>query len=398
MRVKVFLIISGLTLAVLATPFAALSCIYPKDWQESVREAAKQGDVNAQFRLAVTLGLCPPDEATYWLRKAAEQGHAEAQLKLGRRYATGDGIGCDMAQALHWISMSAEQGNAEAQIWVEHKDDIAASSFKLASVEYAFGDPKAALRFRKAAELGHAEAQCKLGDCYVKGIGVSRDLNEAMRWYRRSAEQGHAEALLKQGIFYAEGIGGQKDWRAALRCFAKSAKQGNADAQYMLALAHIDGEIVEKNMNEARSWLSKSAEQGNKNAIERLFDMGVDFHEKKDFPAAASCYQVAANQGHARAQAILGDCYLSGRGVEKDERQAVYWLRKAAEQDDSHAEFLLGNCYLSGTGVEENRLEGVRWLHRAAKQGNRTAFQALELLGIPFSDFSNFDILFPSQK
>ncbi len=48
-------------------------------------------------------------------RKAAEQGHAEAQFKLGAMYFSGDGVPQDDAGAVKWYRMAAEQGHAEAQ-------------------------------------------------------------------------------------------------------------------------------------------------------------------------------------------------------------------------------------------------------------------------------------------
>ena len=48
--------------------------------------------------------------------------------------------------------------------------------------------------YRKAAEQGDAEAQYKLGGCYLDGEGVARDKTEALKWWRKAAEQGHEEA------------------------------------------------------------------------------------------------------------------------------------------------------------------------------------------------------------
>ena len=44
------------------------------------------------------------------------------------------------------------------------------------------------------AKAGDADAQYRLGVMYAKGIGVSKDRQESLRWYRRAAGQGHAKA------------------------------------------------------------------------------------------------------------------------------------------------------------------------------------------------------------
>ena len=54
-------------------------------------------------------------DAFKWYRKAAEQGHAEAQYALGGCYYLGKGVTKDHKQAVYWLRKSAAQGNADAQ-------------------------------------------------------------------------------------------------------------------------------------------------------------------------------------------------------------------------------------------------------------------------------------------
>ena len=39
-----------------------------------------------------------------------------------------------------------------------------------------------------------ALAQTDLGNCYLNGIGVSKDGTEAMKWFRTAADQGFGQA------------------------------------------------------------------------------------------------------------------------------------------------------------------------------------------------------------
>jgi len=45
-----------------------------------------------------------------WYRKAAEQGHANAQFNLGVGYANGQGVKQDHAEAVRWYRKATEQG------------------------------------------------------------------------------------------------------------------------------------------------------------------------------------------------------------------------------------------------------------------------------------------------
>ena len=51
------------------------------------------------------------DQAISWLRKAAEQGLAEAQYELGQMYANGRGVPQDDTLAEMWLRKAAEQGH-----------------------------------------------------------------------------------------------------------------------------------------------------------------------------------------------------------------------------------------------------------------------------------------------
>ena len=52
--------------------------------------------------------------AVNWYRKAAEQGHAQAQNNLGRMYQNGLGVSKNRAEAITWYRKAAKQGNEGA--------------------------------------------------------------------------------------------------------------------------------------------------------------------------------------------------------------------------------------------------------------------------------------------
>jgi Sel1 repeat len=75
-----------------------------------------------------------------------------------------------------------------------------------------------------------------------------------------------------------------------------------------------------------------------------------------------------AEFGYIDAQFIMGVCYAEGRGVEKDEREAVRWFRKAAERGYAEALESLGACYATGKGVEKDLAEAVKWYHKSTER------------------------------
>ena len=54
------------------------------------------------------------EKAIYWFKKAAEQGHSEAQYHLGLMYRNGRGTPVDFQEAIRWLHRSAEQDHLPA--------------------------------------------------------------------------------------------------------------------------------------------------------------------------------------------------------------------------------------------------------------------------------------------
>ncbi len=111
-----------------------------------------------------------------------------------------------------------------------HSD--AESYYNRAESLYADGDYTAAVEwYRRAADLGHADAQNSLGLCYEVGRGVDMDKQEAVRWYKKAAEQGERYAQCNLGFCYEEGIGVSVDYYEAVKWYRKAAEQGDEYAK-----------------------------------------------------------------------------------------------------------------------------------------------------------------------
>jgi hypothetical protein len=258
-----------------------------------------------------------------WYRKAADQGDAIAQSKLGWLYATGQGVPQDYAQAVVW--------------------------------------------FRKAAEQGKPGAQFNLGWAYEAGQGVPQDYVQAAAWYRKAADQGEVDALLNLGWLYDKGHGVAQDYVQAAELFRKAAERGNPKAQNNLGRLYGKGQGVMKDFAQASAWYRKAADQGYMGA---QFNLGWAYYNgqgvPQDYAQAATWFRKAAEQGDAGSQNNLGDLYENGHGVPQDYEQAAAWYRKAADQGNAVAQFGLGSLYYGGHGVHQDYSEAYFWLNLAA--------------------------------
>ena len=116
------------------------------------------------------------------IAELAEQGHAQAQFKLGRYYETGEGLPQDVEKAMEWYTKAAEQGYAKAQ----------SNLGRLLVLSHNYEE--AVRWFTMAADQGLAQAQYSLGLLYMQGQGVPQSIERANEWLIKAAEQGHVDA------------------------------------------------------------------------------------------------------------------------------------------------------------------------------------------------------------
>jgi TPR repeat protein len=125
---------------------------------DDVKKEAEKGCFVRQFSLGCYYlhagkylegRIIDKEKGLYWLRESAEQGNHMVQTELGRIYLLDEFK--DTRKALYWLYKAADQGNAEA--------------------------------------MGY------LSVCYVKGDGVLKDYEEAVKWLILAATRGCEKSI-----------------------------------------------------------------------------------------------------------------------------------------------------------------------------------------------------------
>src|ERR1700758_2525700 len=125
----------------------------------------------------------------------------------------------------------------------------------------------------RAAAAGIAEAEFRLGRCYLEGVGVPPSRTQGARWLERAANQGYVEAQVLLATLFVHGLAtdntgllgnpaglfsanttGQPDFAAAEKWARRSADGGSADGQALLGFILTSGPENLRNLDEARSW------------------------------------------------------------------------------------------------------------------------------------------------
>ena len=86
-----------------------------------------------------------------------------------------------------------------------------------------------------------------------------------------------------------------------------------------------------------------------------------------------------ANEGDAKSQYELANCYLDGDGVKRNEYNAALYARMSADQNYPEGMHLFGYLLFNGTGVSQNQAEATEWWLKAAEQGYAKAQYNLAL-------------------
>ena len=176
------------------------------------------------------------------------------------------------------------------------------------------GNSKDAVEALKyAAAGGQPLAQWKLGRMYADGDGVPHDDAKAYEYFQQIVDNYDednpnrreapvvANAFVAVGAYSLSGIASARvkpDPSRAMEMFNYAATHfGDANAQYNLARMYLDGSGGEKDSRQAARWLS-----------------------------------LAAEKGHAPAQAQLGQLLFNGaQGLQRQRGRGLMWLTLARE-------------------------------------------------------------------
>lgn len=112
----------------------------------------------------------------------------------------------------------------------------------------------------------------------------------------------------------------------------------NAQELFELAMKHIYGDGVPEDNALATKLLIRSHEMGH---VEATYNLGICYHcgfgTDVDLEKAFERYLESANAGYGKGMELVGRFYNQGIYVEKNRRQAEYWLQKAMSSSDPDA-------------------------------------------------------------
>ncbi len=334
------------------------------------KKAAEQGHVKAQFALGLYYFLCKGRKTSQelinkwiymmtivnkWIRDECRVINIDDYSAFDLAVSQAMPIkfsGKDDDLAFAWLKKAAEQNHAEAIYWlgVCYRDGIGTDR----NNELAFEC------FRIAAEQGIAESQYSLACCYFQGKGVKKSDELGMQWCEKAAEHSIASAQYFLAQCYFDGDYVEQNDELALGWLEKAAENGQLEAQIRLADCYEKGICVEKNDEQAYLWYTKAADKG---------------HVESQYWLARYYFRgsILEQLGEIDAQVLENGPYEYWRNIYLDEgyKKAFGWAKKAAEAGYTDACLLLGFMNLYGIGTDQNTDSAFELFKNVAVQDQR---------------------------
>lgn len=371
----------------------------------------------------------PKDDATAvsWWVKAARQGQGVAAKNAGVSYQNGWGVPRSAEKAREFYKISADTREPEAALWLGemyrdgafgspdmtsarplfkiaaeqgHLIAMDAYAFSLFSVDQATG----LIWLRKAASGGLPHARFSLGMAMLNGLGMPKDEAGGAKMIIDSAPgvEGETKPLIIAATIYFHGVGVKKNVVEAVRYYRMAAERKDpvgeqaigevrqkslagkfGEAEKTKGFNYLEGTGVPKDADKAFQFLLEAAEAGNIHAmggVGSLYQEGVG--TKVDRARGAFYLHTSALLGLTAGKREYGDARCMGDGVAKDEAEGFKWATEAAAEGDADAHALLGRLYEKGECRQAKDLVKARAEYKIAADGGADlGKKGLERLG-----------------
>ena len=284
-------------------------------------KAAEKGHKEAQYCLGKIyydgrVIIQNYQEALKWFQLAADQGHAESQFYLGEMYYNGCGVEKDDLKAVNLFIKAYVRGCSEAVCMLKKMAEEGNHTAIDWCHRYSVQD-EAEKQYEKAEKLFNLGEQYRIGwmvfkneeeavRCFLEAAKMGHD--NALNSLKKLANDGHAGARFQLGEMFLYGEGVEKDVIVAIEWYCKALKKRHIKAANRLKQLAEQGcieavmalrQLAEKDSILAVERIKQLAEHGN---VEAQYNLGILFQKKKQIEEATKWFFQAMLRGHSEAR------------------------------------------------------------------------------------------------
>ena len=264
-----------------------------------LKKAADKGDTNAYGGLGrCYVQLQNYQEAINWLKKAIDKGDSNAYGDLGYSYAQLQ----NYQEAIKWLKKAADKGDAKAYSW------LGGCYAQLHNYQEAI------IWLKKAADKRDAKSYSWLGDCYYQ----LQNYQEAIIWLKKAADKEEIPAYAWIGESYLQ----LQNYQEAIIWLKKSIENGDIQAPLDICHAYY----MVNNYVEAKKWANTIINQ-KVNAsfgyrvlsLLNMYGLGVPKNKDKAFEFIAKAIDAAKQEGGSMPNTldVEGELYLADNNISK---------------------------------------------------------------------------------
>lgn len=311
------------------------------------------------------------------LKRAMENGHADAAIVLGDNYKART----KWKEAYEYYLKAAHRENIRAMFLVGY------------ILEMGYGvdaNLEAAIQwYQKAAEKGSPAAMNALAGLYASGSGLAKNPTKANEWLNKAAEGGLTIAMRNMGRSYYHGIGVEKDIAKSLEWYLKASDEGDLPSIIRVGELFTLHQELGPNYAVAKIYFLAATQRGDHEAmfwLARSYELAPD--EEVDTQTIHNYYLAAANAGNSWAMNNIGMMHIKSEAPEADIDDGKDWFEKAHKKGNHTATSNLAWCYEQGIGGRK-RMEKAFELYRQAAEAGSPYAQArlVGLLSIKNSEY-----------
>ena len=342
------------------------------------------------------------DTATYYYAMASACDDAHATATMAKRYYNGIGV---------------EQNESYAKWFMDRLTfpPIYAIGLKLAlrKVEsheppmpvFAHKDATVRRLIRDAEKLGFDEARRKLtrilsensdpaalyslGTLLAEGIGGPIEANEAVIVLEQALAAGSSDAAKYLGDTFVSGKIVERDIQRALGYYEHATTMGYSSAYEAMGDIFREGELVPCNVAYAIELYKTGGNKGDENCRAKAMELieqreqlyRIALRDEESNPEEAfEAMSLSAAMGYVPSHKELARFYENGIGTKVNRQATFFWYGFAVKKGDSEAIYHLGRCFARGIGIAFNFNVAMDLLTKAIRYGSEEAREEFDRL------------------